>query len=154
MRPEERSFGNSLFQSGTAFGAVVTPVLVLALVRHADAAAGSTGPHPDSWKLPFKVIGLIGLVWVLFWFVSVPGKMLDPSSGPGAASPAGAAHYRDVLRDRRFWGLLCMVIAINITWHTYRAWLPLYVQEKRGFSEAEMTGFMTWFYLTADVGSW
>jgi MFS transporter, ACS family, hexuronate transporter len=154
MRPDERSFGNSLFGSGTAVGAIITPFLVLALVQRADAAAGSTGPHPDSWKLPFKAIGLIGLVWVVFWFLTVPGKMLDPSSGPGAASPAGAARYRDVFRDRRFWGLLGMVIAINIAWHTYRAWLPKYLQQKRGFSEVAMTSYMTWFYLTADIGSW
>ena len=154
MHPEERSLGNSLFSSGTAAGAIITPVVVLVLVQQADAAAGSEGPHPDSWKLPFKVIGYIGLVWVFLWFLTIPGRILDPATGPGAASHAGAAHYRDVFRDRRFWGILFMAIAINITWHTYRAWLPLYVQRKRGFSETEMTAFMTWFYLVADIGSW
>jgi ACS family hexuronate transporter-like MFS transporter len=154
LRPEERSFGNALFQSGTALGAIITPMLVLVIVRQADAEAGSTGAAPDSWKAPFKAIGLLGIVWVVLWFLTVPAKMLDPSSGPGAASHAGAARYRDVFRDRRFWGLLGMVIAINIAWHTYRAWLPKYLQEKRGFTEGEMTGFTTWFYLMADIGSW
>jgi ACS family hexuronate transporter-like MFS transporter len=153
MRPEERSLGNSLFSSGTAAGAIITPVVVLVLVQHADAAAG-TENHPDSWKLPFIVIGYIGVAWVLLWFLTVPGRILDPATSPGATSHAGAARYRDVFRDRRFWGILLMAIAINITWHTYRAWLPLYVQRKRGFSETEMTAFMTWFYLVADIGSW
>ena len=154
LRPEERSFGNSLFQSGTAIGAVVTPVLILVLLQQADAAAGGDGQAKDSWRIPFRVIGLIGLVWVALWLLTVPGKMLDAGSGPGAASAAGAARYRDVFRDRRFWALLTMVVAINICWHSYRVWLPKYLQQKRGFSEEEMTAFTTGFYLTADVGSW
>jgi ACS family hexuronate transporter-like MFS transporter len=153
MRPEERSLGNSLFSSGTAAGAIITPWVVYKIVQSADASAG-TENHPDSWKLPFILIGYIGVVWVVLWFLTVPGKILDPSASPGAASHAGAANYRDVFRDRRFWGVLLVAIGINITWHTYRAWLPLYVQEKRAFTEREMTAFMTWFYLVADIGSW
>src|SRR5262249_52178576 len=120
----------------------------------ADAAAGTEGPAPDSWKLPFKVIGLIGVGWVALWFVTVPGKMVRPRPENDPPGSVLAAHYRDVLRDRRFWGLLLMVIALNISWHTYRAWLPKYLQEKRGFSEEGMAGFMTFYYLMADIGSW
>src|SRR5436190_17356984 len=36
MPVAERSLGNSLFQSGTALGAIVTPVIVLACVRWTD----------------------------------------------------------------------------------------------------------------------
>ena len=36
LPPEERPLGNSIFQSGTAFGAVVTPLIVLALLRSFD----------------------------------------------------------------------------------------------------------------------
>ena len=110
--------------------------------------------HPDSWKLPFKFIGLIGIAWVVLWFLTVPGRVLDPAAGPGSASPAGATRYRDIFRDRRFWAIIGITVGINIAWHTYRAWLPKYLQQVRGFTEADMTGMMTWFYLTADVGSW
>ncbi len=167
LRHEERSFGNSLFQSGTAVGAVVTPLLVLWLLRWADpgaavrnAAVGAVGAvyaaaadfPTDTWRFPFRAIGVIGLVWVALWFLTVPGRLLRP--GEETAAAAGAARYRDVLRDRRFWALLGVVIAVNIAWHTYRPWLPKYLQQKRGLSEGEMAGLMTWFYLTADVGSW
>lgn len=154
LRPEERSFGNSLFQSGTAVGAVITPILILWLLKQADATAGGDGQAKDSWRMPFRAIGLIGLVWVALWFLTVPSKLLSADGGPGAGSAAGAARYRDVFRDQRFWALLAMVIAINICWHSYRAWLPKYLLQKRGLSEEEMTAFTTGFYLTADVGSW
>lgn len=150
LRPEERSFGNSLFQSGTAVGAVVTPALILWLLREADAS----GQSENSWRLPFRVIGLIGLVWVGLWFLTVPKRLLSEETGPSAGASVGAVRYRDVFRDRRFWALLVLVIAINICWHSYRAWLPKYLLQKRGLNEAEMTAFTTGFYLTADVGSW
>jgi ACS family hexuronate transporter-like MFS transporter len=168
LKPDERSFGNSLFQSGTALGAVITPLLVLWLLTWADPGAGrrqaatavvggtyaAVDPGPaNAWQFPFRVIGLVGLVWVALWFLTVPRRMLTPTEGT-AAPAQGAANFRDVFRDARFWVLLAAVVAINVTWHGYRTWLPLYLQKQRGFSEAEMARFTTAYYLIADVGSW
>jgi ACS family hexuronate transporter-like MFS transporter len=154
LRPEERSFGNSLFQSGTAVGAIITPTVVLVIVQQADAAAPGPGPDPQSWKLPFKIIGWIGVVWVAFWFLTVPARLLKTASQPLAEPNPGASRYRDIFLDRRFWAVLGLVIAINIAWHTYRVWLPKYLQRDRDYTEAGMTALMTWFYLLADIGSW
>lgn len=150
LRPEERSFGNSLFGSGTALGAVITPLVVLALLRWAEANGVA-----DSWRMPFRVIGSLGLVWVALWFITVPGRLLNPTDATGAP-PAhqGAAKFSDIFRDRRFWVLVVIVVFINITWHGYRAWLPLYLQDQRGYTRAEMSKFTTVYYLVADIGTW
>lgn len=168
VRPEERSLGNALFGSGTALGAVITPLIVLALLRSADPgeshrnavmsvtggtyAAVSDAPT-DTWKYPFRVIGSLGVVWIVLWFATVPRSMLRGAGGTGGSTD-GIALFRDVVRDVRFWVVLVVAVAINITWHGYRAWLPLYLQEQRGYSEAEMSRFTTLYYLVADVGSW
>jgi ACS family hexuronate transporter-like MFS transporter len=167
LRPDERSLGNSLFQSGTALGAVITPLLVLVILRWSDpgepyrnavmAVTGGTyaavnSAPTDTWKVPFRMIGCLGLVWIVLWFVTVPGRMVRPK--PEDVSPAGRSGFAAVLRDPRYWVLVILVIAINITWHGYRTWLPLYLVEKRGYSEAEMSAFTTLYYLIADVGSW
>jgi ACS family hexuronate transporter-like MFS transporter len=170
LRPEERSFGNSLFQSGTAMGAVITPLLVLFLIRWADpgeahrsavmAVTGGTyetvsGAPEHTWQFPFRVIGSLGVVWVVLWFVTIPRRMLDaPAEAAGAPAGTGAGRFADVFRDTRFWVLLVMVVAINVTWHGYRTWLPLYLQDQRGFTEVEMSRFTTLYYLIADCGSW
>lgn len=169
LRKEERSLGNSLFQSGTALGAVITPLLVLFLLRSADPGeparnaimsvtggtyAAVSGAPVDTWKYPFRIIGSLGVVWIALWFTTVPRTLLRSETGPAGAADAGIARFRDVLRDVRFWVLFATVVAINITWHGYRAWLPLYLQEQRGYSEAEMSRFTTLYYLIADVGSW
>ncbi|MFO0798656.1 MAG: MFS transporter [Gemmataceae bacterium] len=145
LRTDERSFGNSLFQSGTAVGAVCTPPLVLALLRWADANGTA-----DSWRLPFLLIGYMGIGWVVLWFVTVPGRMIASAGG----RQEGGGRYTDVFRDRRFWALLGMVVTVNVAWHSYRPWLPKYLMQVRGLTELEMTKLTTVYYLVADVGSW
>lgn len=152
LRPEERSFGNALFQSGTAIGAVITPFLVLYLLQEADAEAG--GDTRNSWRVPFRMIGLLGAGWVALWWFTVPRGLLARATGDSHHGDPGHARYRDIFRDIRFWALVGMTVAVNISWHTYRVWLPLYLQEVRGFDEAAMSRMTTWFYLTADAGSW
>ncbi|MFM8275136.1 MAG: MFS transporter [Gemmata sp.] len=150
LPPAERSFGNSLFQSGTALGAVVTPLIVLAILQRAEAAGAS-----ETWRIPFRIIGGLGLVWVALWFITIPKALLEPPPAAGGV-PAhqGAANFADVFRDRRFWALAAMVMAVNFTWHGYRTWLPLYLREQRGYSREAMSAFTTVYYLVADVGSW
>jgi ACS family hexuronate transporter-like MFS transporter len=113
--------------------------------------AVDAGPQ-NAWQFPFRVIGLLGLVWIVLWYFTIPRWMIQPTEGQ--ATVQGATNFRDVLRDKRFWVLLAMVIAINVTWHGYRTWLPLYLQKQRGFTEAAMARFTTAYYLIADVGSW
>jgi MFS transporter, ACS family, hexuronate transporter len=148
--PAERSFGNSLFQSGTAMGAVITPMVIPVILQRAEAKGES-----DLWRLPFQLIGSLGLVWILFWFVLVPKGMVNTlGTREKPIAHDGAEKLWDVLRDRRFWAVLSLVVAINITWHGYRTWMPLYLQNQRGYSESAMNKFSTIYYLVADIGAW
>lgn len=150
LSPQERSFGNSLFQSGTALGAVIAPEVIDTILKWADANG-----TPDAWRLPFQMIGSLGLLWILLWFAMVPKRMISFQGTPEQpAATDGAAHFSEVLRDLRFWALLAMVVALNITWHGYRSWLPLYLQKQRGYTESEMNRFSTLYYIVADVGAW
>jgi ACS family hexuronate transporter-like MFS transporter len=150
VRPEERSFGNSLFGSGTALGAVITPLLVKVILDWAKLNG-----YSEPWRVPFQVIGSLGLIWVALWFITVPPRMLNPTDETGAPPPEqGATRFADIFRDRRFWAILAVCVGVNIPWHGYRAWLPLYLQKERGFSFAEMSNFMTAYYLIADIGTW
>lgn len=152
LPPAERSFGNSIFQSGTAVGAVVTPYLIVYLLLW---TTGLREPTADTWQIPFRLIGLMGFVWIFLWFVTVPSRMLrtEVVAPGGIKQSQGTTNYWDIFADRRFWALLLMVIAINVTWHTYRAWLPLYLQNIRGYTFEDMTRLTTGFYITADIGS-
>jgi ACS family hexuronate transporter-like MFS transporter len=169
LRPDERPLGNSLFGSGTALGAVLTPMVVIALLysvdpeepqRHAIMSvtggtyAAVTDAPIDTWKFPFRVIGSLGVVWIVLWFALVPRAMLRDGERSSGGPEPGAGRFRDIFRDRRFWILFAITVSVNVTWHGYRAWLPLYLQEERGYSELEMGGFTTLYYLVADIGTW
>ncbi len=169
LRPDERSLGNSLFGSGTALGAVITPLIVIALLHSADPgerqrnaimsvtggtfAAVSDAPT-DTWKFPFRVIGSLGVVWIVLWFSLVPRAMLRDDERSGNGQDPGTGRFRDVFRDRRFWILFTISVSVNVTWHGYRSWLPLYLQKERGYTELEMGKFTTLYYLVADIGTW
>jgi ACS family hexuronate transporter-like MFS transporter len=163
----ERSLGNSLFQSGTALGAIVTPLIVLACVQWADpheparvarvatfggAAVAAEGPVPEAWRLPFQAIGLVGFVWVALWIFTVPSRRLATIEPPTPAD-AGASYWA-IYRDPRFYVCLLVVMAVNTSWHTVRVWMPKYLQLKAGYTEGEMSYFMMGYYACADAGSW
>jgi ACS family hexuronate transporter-like MFS transporter len=145
LPPTERTLGNSILQSGAAIGAIFTPLIVLAVVSW-------TG----TWRYPFLAVGCLGMVWVALWLTIVRrgalsgGSVGFPSMGQATAAPHPAARRVAV---RRFFVLIVVVVCINITWHFFRAWLPLYLQEARGYSDAEMSFFVAGYYLATDAGS-
>jgi ACS family hexuronate transporter-like MFS transporter len=193
LPPAERAMGNSILQSGAAVGAVLTPLIVLGLVRW-------TG----TWRYSFMAVGAAGALWVVAWLLSVRGRdlalsdvrpsasllpvlgwlvalyavdlgahvLFAPASGLpllvkfavtvlGAAGTfvwlARATAGEEALprRDffRRFWVLAVVVVAINMTWHFFRAWLPLFLQKQHGYGWEASNGFMTAYYLATDLGS-
>ena len=168
MPPKERSLGNALFQSGTALGAVITPYIVLICLFWADPASRPGMAHYALGGGPAaaavrRAPGLLEaavpgdrrrrLVWVVLWLSSVPGgRRRGRGAGPVANVPAGPFYRR--LPDRRFWVLVVVIIGVNTTWHTFRVWLPLFLQKERGYTEAEMSRVHHPLLPAADVGSW
>jgi ACS family hexuronate transporter-like MFS transporter len=144
---EQRTLGNGILQSGAAVGAVITPLVVVAFLH-----------WTDSWRYPFLVVGGLGLFWVALWLALVrradlhtPAAAPAPRGGPPA--PGRHDSLAGVLADRRFWVLIVVVIGINIAWHYFRAWMPLFLQEAHGYGEAEANFFTAAYYLATDAGS-
>jgi ACS family hexuronate transporter-like MFS transporter len=143
VTPAERSLANSIFQSGTGLGAIVTPPVVAACLWWAGS--------DSEWRVPFRVIGLIGLSWVFVWLFLVPKSLLnDPPQSAGRSTEP----FRRVFADRRFYILVVVIIGVNTCWHTFRVWLPLYLRENLGYTQREALWFNTAYFLVADVGSW
>ncbi|HVK15897.1 MAG TPA: MFS transporter [Fimbriiglobus sp.] len=150
MPPQERSFGVAIFQSGTGLGAMLTPGIV------ALCLAWTIPGDPFAWQLPFRVIGLIGIVWAVLWVFTVPGRVLDPEHAVRSASDrtAGGGSFWEVFLNRKFYILIVLVTGVNTTWHTFRVWLPLYLETQLGYSKSDMQWLTFTYYLVADVGSW
>ena len=97
LPPSDRSLGNGIFNSGAAVGAVLTPLIVAPLaVRF-------------GWRVPFVVVGLGGLVWVVAWLVLTRGATLGSVTLPrGRGENAGLS--RDATR-----GFLAVLILAVVT---------------------------------------
>jgi len=142
MAPSERSLGNAIFQSGTGLGAIVTPLVLMFcfwLFKSKD------------WQLPFRVIGAVGLGWVLLWWFTVPKRVL---AHPVEPTKASSEPFAAVFADRRFWILVVLILGVNTSWHTFRVWLPLYLLENLKYTDDENLWFNTQYYIAADIGSW
>jgi ACS family hexuronate transporter-like MFS transporter len=159
FKPRDRAMGNSLLQSGTAIGAILAPQVIKALMHESG-----------DWRLPFLVIGAGGCVWIVFWLASVrprdlrrsahqPGNMPPALSQLEAARPAAAparsaeASFWELICTRRFLALAIMVVFINLNWHLFRVWLPLFLRESRGYDRDAMLDVTTFYYVAADLGA-
>jgi ACS family hexuronate transporter-like MFS transporter len=143
----DRMMGNGILQSGAALGAIVTPIVVLLLA----------GPEQESWRIPFRVIGALGIFWVIGWISTIRKADLElkPSDVPAPASdeePAADPPNDPSLLIRRFLALGVVVIVINWFWQYLRAWMPGMLREQYGYGKDEVQYFSIAYYAAADIG--
>jgi ACS family hexuronate transporter-like MFS transporter len=112
------------------------------VIAHPDWLPGDTLPElVQDRAAPLVVKGLVFLtscLVVLRWL---------------SRATKGDNHLARGAFFRRFFVLMVAVIAINCTWHFFRAWLPLFLQDERGYSEGQATRFITAYYIATDLGS-
>ena len=141
LSPAERSMGNSMLQSGTSVGAILTPLWLRWLLTD----------DPTSWRFAFQIVGAIGLLWLVAWFALIRDDDLQSATSiPDERS--SRPNLWAVLLSRRMLVLLAVIALINTGWQTLRAWLPKFLQESRGYTETEALTFNSVFYLATDVG--
>jgi ACS family hexuronate transporter-like MFS transporter len=143
----DRALGNSILQSGASLGAIATPIVVLLLA----------GASPESWRTPFRVIGAMGVFWVVGWLATIRAADLElkPADSPAPApddEPAGAATSVRPSLVRRFLALAVVVIVLNWCWQYLRAWMPGMLREQYGYGQHEVQYFSIAYYVAADIG--
>jgi len=140
LEPKDRSMGNSVLQSGTSIGAIITPLIMRLMLTE----------ELSSWRTAFQVIGAAGMLWIVFWFLMVRADDLSPA--PAVQRAGAVSSLWKAVFSRRMLVVLILVACINTCWQLLRAWLPKFLQEGRGYSESEMLNFNAVFYIATDVG--
>jgi ACS family hexuronate transporter-like MFS transporter len=101
LAPKDRTMGNSVLQSGTSIGAIITPLLMSMMLSS----------EPGSWRFPFQVIGGIGIAWVFFFLFFFRDAIIDdPPDPPTDQCPVCCSFWHQF--SRRFL-LVVIVILIN-----------------------------------------
>ena len=122
---------------GSQIGSAIAPLIIVPLA----VAYG--------WRMPFFVNGLIGFVWVFIcyrWFQNFPAQMKNISvqekdyieANCRHQSHHGSIHWATILRQRNVWALMLMYFCCQWANYFFVAWMPVYLQEGRHFSENEM----------------
>ena len=149
LTDKDRALGNSVLQSGASIGAIITPLIILAMVMGDDS--------PGAWRMPFFTIGGVGVVWVILWFLlvtrgSIPVKRNQDGLSRSAATRQYFMTIAQLPFNRKFWAMAIMVVCINCTWQLIRAWLPKFLKEGRGYEESTALIFNSVYYIATDVG--
>jgi ACS family hexuronate transporter-like MFS transporter len=105
LSERERTLGNSIMQSGASIGAVLTPQILRLLLT--DQAG--------SWRSAFVVVGAVGLVWVVLWFLFV--RPQDLESMPVNSSQDNDRQFASILLSRRFWAVALLIVGAQTVWH-------------------------------------
>ncbi|MFM9063410.1 MAG: MFS transporter, partial [Pirellula sp.] len=138
LSKHRRAMGNSVLQSGTSIGAILTPIVMLAILTDA----------PGSWRAGFQGIAIVGALWVFLWlYVVRDGDFIiqSPADPELHQTRSGYQWWHDIF-TRKFAIVLLMIICINTMWQVVRAWLPLIMQENYGFTERQTLIFNSFWY--------
>lgn len=154
----ERAFAQGIFNAGASLGAVISAPTIAILF----AIFG--------WRATFVVIGGLGLLWVIPWWILVratPDKhpwvsaeerahiLGDETEGKASAGakPAVSLTWRQVLGFREAWALITARFFLDPIWWLFINWLPIYLADRFGF-DVKSIGMFAWVpYLGAVVGS-
>lgn len=144
LPPQERALGNGIFTSGTSVGALVAPLLILAIAR-------SFG-----WRMAFVAVGALGALWFALWAAFTAAGVLRPlwRDSPESVLHAGRHGYREILSEPRFWKVFAVTILVNPCLYFNLNWLPTYFVQQRGVpAGGEQLGWiLTAIYLGLDAG--
>jgi ACS family hexuronate transporter-like MFS transporter len=152
--PRDRSKPIGLFLGGASFGAVIAPVVMAGMME-----APSVG-----WRGAFLVTGALGFVLVPFWLSLYRLPDRHPRLTESEREYLGEALAGTEARERPWpfrkllrlpqTGVLILARAMtDASWYVLLFWLGKYFREARGFSNAEILGFLWIPYATADLGA-
>jgi MFS transporter, ACS family, aldohexuronate transporter len=145
----ERALATGIFNSGTNIGALVTPIVVPVLVSW------------WGWQEAFIVTGLLGFLWVIWWWVSyaTPDKhpkvtpeelALIQSDPPESSTPVP---WSSIIGYRQTWAFAIGKFLTDPVWWLYLFWIPDFFNRLYGLNIKQLGAPLVTIYLITDIGS-
>jgi ACS family hexuronate transporter-like MFS transporter len=134
----ERGLAVAFFDSGSAVGGAIAPVMVIWLYSTFG-----------SWRPAFVITGLLGLAWFIVWraVYRTPEKPIDAE-----LENAPAESWSSLLRRRETWGIILGKALTDPVWFFITDWFAIYLVSKGFKLENTLLGFWAPF-LAADLGN-
>ncbi len=148
----ERGHAGGVYNIGASLGSMLAPPLVAWAILFWN------------WQMAFVLTGALGLVWVAAWLKFYQSPATHPAlsdeerayiaagqeshlSGDGAKPD-----FRQLLKQRNFWGIALPRFLADPTWGTLAFWVPLYLTTVRGFDLTAIAMFAWLPFVAADLG--
>jgi ACS family hexuronate transporter-like MFS transporter len=146
----QRALATGIFNTGTNFGAMLQGGMMWLAVAW-------------GWQAAFVAIGVLGLLWLAFWWRGYRSPEEHPRLSAEEAElirsdqepPAQTLHvpWQSLLRYREAWAFCLGKMFTDPVWWFYLTWLPSYLQRERGVTLASAAGALFVVYFAADFGS-
>ncbi|MGA3186024.1 MAG: MFS transporter [Bryobacteraceae bacterium] len=128
LEPQEWALGTATNQIGISVGSALAPLIVAALTP------------VYGWRSSFVVCGALGLLWVPVWLLvakRIPAKEIAPAE-------VGAATMKELLRDRRVWGLALATVFIMSLYQLWMNWTTIYFVHDWNMTAEEANRRFAW----------
>ena len=153
---KQRALAQGIFNSGASIGNVIAPVIIVYLYAQ------------FGWKSTYIILGVIGLLWVIPWYVVNKAKPQDhPWITPeerklilddrienniGEDKNVKSLSIQKILSYKQPWGVLLCRFFIEPIWWFFAGWMPIYLNSKFNLSIEEIGNTMWISYLMAAAG--
>jgi ACS family hexuronate transporter-like MFS transporter len=152
----ERALAAGIFNSGTNVGAILAPLSV-------PLIAASMG-----WEWAFIITGVIGLVWLLFWwmFYEAPHKHKkvsreeldhinsdDNEDALTVTDTTGNIKWIKLLAYRQTWAFAILKFFTDPIWWFIVFWLPSFLNKQYGMTKLDLAFPIAVVYTIAMFGS-
>ena len=146
---KERAFATGIFNAGTNIGAILTPLIIPAIVIRMG------------WRGAFVVTGALSFVWIVFWLVIYrrPEEHVRCSKAELAyirSDPQESSQrtpWRLLLPCRQTWAFVTGKFLTDPIWWFYLFWVPGYLQQEHGLNLSQIGLPLVVIYLLSDLGS-
>ena len=146
---KERAFAIGLFNAGANVGAIITPLLVPALVLWFD------------WRVAFYLTGLFGVAWLAVWWAVYRHPSEHPRVSPAElawirqdpADPVETIGWGKLILVRETWAYALGKFLIDPIWWFFLFWLPGYLFDRYNLDLKTFGLPLAAIYLISDFGS-
>lgn len=153
---KERALAAGIFNSGTNIGAILAPLSV-------PLIAASMG-----WEWAFILTGIIGLVWLLFWWLfydtpkmhkKISREELEYINGDdkedtlSTPSATGKIKWISLLGYRQTWAFAILKFFTDPIWWFILFWLPSFLNKQYGMTKLDLALPIAVVYTIAMFGS-
>nr|WP_294990097.1 MFS transporter [uncultured Sediminibacterium sp.] len=153
---KERALATGIFNSGANFGAIIAPLTV-------PFIAAEWG-----WKWAFILTGLIGFIWLIFWFIlyEVPRKHKklskaeydyihsdDDATVATEEGPVEKVSWFKLLGFRQTWAFAIGKLLTDPIWWFYLFWLPDFLQGQYQLTTTQIAVPVALVYTISTLGS-